>query len=103
MPEASVPSRFLEEVPPQLVEELGGSRQRASSAGFSRAAAPSTGGQGRSVLHRQRADPTHYSYEDEDQSAALNPAPVKPKTAAPLPDYNSTDNIPPVLSSPGQK
>ncbi len=26
MPEASVPSRFLEEVPPQLVEELGGSR-----------------------------------------------------------------------------
>ena len=28
MPEASVPSRFLEEVPPQLVEELGGSRRR---------------------------------------------------------------------------
>jgi DNA helicase II / ATP-dependent DNA helicase PcrA len=27
MPEASVPSRFLEEVPPQLVEELGGSRR----------------------------------------------------------------------------
>jgi superfamily I DNA/RNA helicase len=28
MPEASVPSRFLEKVPPQLVEELGGSRRR---------------------------------------------------------------------------
>ena len=40
MPEASVPSRFLEEVPPQLVEELGGSRRRAlasSAAGVSRA------------------------------------------------------------------
>ncbi len=41
MPEASVASRFLEEVPPRLVEELGGSRRRASSdgglyAGFSR-------------------------------------------------------------------
>jgi len=103
MPEASVPSRFLEEVPPQLVEELGGSRQRASSAGFSRAAAPSTGGQGRSVLHRQRADPTHYSYEDEDQSAAWNPARVKPKTAAPLANYNSIDNIAEFFASRGKK
>ncbi len=103
MPEASVPSRFLEEVPPQLVEELGGSRQRASSAGFSRAAAPSTGGQGRSVLHRQRAEPTHYSYEDEDQSAAWNPARVKPKTAAPLANYNSIDNIAEFFASRGKK
>ncbi len=31
MPEASVPSRFLEEVPMALVEELGGSRRRAAS------------------------------------------------------------------------
>ena len=31
MPEASVPSRFLEEVPPQLVEELGGSRGAAQA------------------------------------------------------------------------
>jgi len=28
MPEASVPSRFLEEVPPQLVEELAGAATR---------------------------------------------------------------------------
>jgi len=41
MPEASVPSRFLDEVPMQLVEEMGGARRRASStAGFSRAGAP---------------------------------------------------------------
>ena len=53
MPEASVPSRFLEEVPPQLVEELGGSRRRASSvrllvllAGLSRAGVPAPHGQG---------------------------------------------------------
>src|SRR5260221_14146698 len=46
MPEASGPSRFLEEVPPQLADEAGGSRQRATSAGFSRAAEPSTSGFG---------------------------------------------------------
>ncbi|MGA9474040.1 MAG: UvrD-helicase domain-containing protein, partial [Terriglobales bacterium] len=33
MPEASVPSRFLEEVPAELVEELGGARRRATSGG----------------------------------------------------------------------
>src|SRR6266853_530907 len=77
MPEASVPSRFLEEVPPQLVEEIGGSRRRASSAaGVSRTGAPSTGAQGRSAANAHRAESTHYSYEDEDQSAAWNPARV---------------------------
>src|SRR5258707_14804614 len=37
MPEASVPSRFLDEVPVELVEEMGGSRKRASGTGYSRA------------------------------------------------------------------
>ncbi len=102
LPEASVPSRFLEEVPPQLVEELGGSRRRGSSAassvagfssaaGFSRAGAPAP--------HQQRP---HYSYEDEDQSAAWNPARVKPK-AAPLQSYNSIDNIAEFFASRGKK
>jgi DNA helicase-2/ATP-dependent DNA helicase PcrA len=96
MPEASVPSRFLEEVPPQLVEELGGSRQRPSSvAGLSRAGAPAP--------HRHRAESTHYSYEDEDQSAAWNPARVKPKTATPLANYNSIDNIAEFFASKGKK
>ena len=104
MPEASVPSRFLEEVPPQLVEELGGSRRRASSAaGLSRAGAPSTGAQGRSAPHTHRADSTHYSYEDEDQSATWNPARVKPKTATPLANYNSIDNIAEFFASRGKK
>jgi DNA helicase-2/ATP-dependent DNA helicase PcrA len=104
MPEASVPSRFLEEVPPQLVEELGGSRQRASSAaGVSRAGAPSTGAQGRSAAHRHHGGSAHYSYEDEDQSAAWNPARVKPKTPAPLTNYNSIDNIAEFFASRGKK
>jgi DNA helicase-2/ATP-dependent DNA helicase PcrA len=96
MPEASVPSRFLEEVPPQLVEELGGSQRRASSAaGLSRAGAPAP--------HRHRAESTHYSYEDEDQSATWNPARVKPKTVTPLANYNSIDNIAEFFASRGKK
>ncbi len=101
MPEASVPSRFLEEVPPQLVEELGGSRRRGSSpsassaAGVSRAGAPAP--------HGQRAESAHYSYEDEDQSAAWNPARVKPKTPTPLRNYNSIDNIAEFFASRGKK
>src|SRR6266478_5265645 len=104
MPEASVPSRFLEEVPPQLVEEMGGSRRRASSAGrLSRAGAPSTDAQGRSAPHKHRAESTHYSYEDEDQSATWNPARVKPKTTTPLRNYNSIDNIAEFFASRGKK
>ncbi len=96
MPEASVPSRFLEEVPPQLVEELGGSRRRTSSAtGLSRAGAPAP--------HRHRAESAHYAYEDEDQSATWNPARVKPKTAVPLESYNSIDNIAEFFASRGKK
>ena len=108
MPEASVPSRFLDEVPPQLVEEMGGSRRRTSSgsgysAGYSREAAHSTGAQGRSAPHRHRAESAHYSYEDEDQSAVWNPAKVKPKTATPLANYNSIDNIAEFFASRGKK
>ena len=98
MPEASVPSRFLEEVPPQLVEELGGSRRRASStAGFSRAGAPASHGQ----RPRQQRESAHYSYEDEDQSAVWNPERVRPKT--PIASYNSIDNIAEFFASRGKK
>jgi DNA helicase-2/ATP-dependent DNA helicase PcrA len=96
MPEASVPSRFLEEVPPQLVEEMGGSRRRVSSAaGLSRTRV--------SAPHVQRAESAHYSYEDEDQSATWNPARVKPKAATPLGNYNSIDNIAEFFVSRGKK
>jgi DNA helicase-2/ATP-dependent DNA helicase PcrA len=102
MPEASVPSRFLEEVPARLVEEMGGSRRRASSAAGSAAGFSRTGV---SAPHKQRAEATHYSYEDEDQSAIWNPARVKPKakTATPLGNYNSIDNIAEFFASRGKK
>ena len=101
MPEASVPSRFLEEVPPRLVEELGGSRRSAGRVG--------TGRVGTGALARPAgrspapAESTHYSYEDEDQSAAWNPARVKPKKPTPLANYNSIDNIAEFFASRGKK
>jgi len=98
MPEASVPSRFLEEVPSQLVEEMGGSRRRASAdAGDARASRP------RPHEHLRQRESAHYSYEDEDQSAAWNPARVKPKQATPLGNYNSIDNIAEFFASRGKK
>jgi DNA helicase II / ATP-dependent DNA helicase PcrA len=68
MPEASMPSRFLEEVPPALLEDLSGGQQRASSWGGY--AASST--QQPSWMRRREYDDgfeasRHYSYEDEDQ------------------------------------
>jgi DNA helicase II / ATP-dependent DNA helicase PcrA len=103
MPEASVPSRFLEEVPPHLVEELGGSRR---SAGRSATGRVGTGSfvrpTGRGIA-RSESETTHYSYEDEDQSAAWDPERVKPKTATPLTSYNSIDNIAEFFASRGKK
>src|SRR6266852_5813999 len=96
MPEASVPSRFLDEVPPQLVEEMGGARRSTGRVGTGALARPA----GRSPA---AADSTHYSYEDEDQSATWNPARVKPKTATPLRNYNSIDNIAEFFASRGKK
>jgi DNA helicase-2/ATP-dependent DNA helicase PcrA len=49
------------------------------------------------------AESTHYSYEDEDQSAAWNPARLKPKTVTPLANYNSIDNIAEFFASRGKK
>jgi DNA helicase-2/ATP-dependent DNA helicase PcrA len=103
MPEASVPSRFLEEVPPPLVEELGGSRRRASSARGASSTFSSTAGSSRTRVSAPHTQSTHYSYEDEDQSAAWNPARVKAKTATPLRNYNSIDNIAEFFVSRGKK
>ena len=95
MPEASVPSRFLDEVPMELVEEMGGGRRKttsSSASSFSRAGAPAPHGQS-----------VHYSYEDEDQSASWNPARVKAKTPSPVRNYNSIDNIAEFFTSRGKK
>jgi DNA helicase II / ATP-dependent DNA helicase PcrA len=111
MPEASVPSRFLEEVPMQLVEELGGPRRRSS--GYSErpsyAVRPGANDFERDASGRRAAsygsETTHYSYEDEDQSASWDPARVtsEAKTARPLRSYNSIDNIAEFFASRGKK
>ena len=72
MPDASVASRFLEEVPSRLVEDLGSPAERP-------AFRSQYGGGNR--WGKKRDDDfggeRHYSYEDEDQSGATPPA--KPK------------------------
>jgi DNA helicase-2/ATP-dependent DNA helicase PcrA len=94
LPEASVPSRFLEEVPAELVEELGGSRRKRDS---SRARVP--------ALHEPEQQ-AHYAYEDEDQSSANWNARGKqraPTTAYSGRSYNSIDNIAEFFASRGKK
>ena len=88
LPEASVPSRFLEEVPADLVEELGGSRNGGRS---SRAGAPAP-----------HSGQSHYAYEDEDQSAVWSGRPKSRQTTS-APKYNSIDNIAEFFASRGKK
>ena len=85
MPEASVASRFLEEVPSRLVEDLGSppapfSRgEYGSRAGAYATPYPRGGGRfGKGVEEGER----HYSYEDEDQSSAAATGAAKG-----VPDY----------------
>jgi len=99
LPEASVPSRFLEEVPVGLVEELGGSRGRATStyaSGRTRT--------GVSAPHRDEHTSSHYSYEDEDQSAAwIRERAERAKPTYSGKSYNSIDNIAEFFASRGKK
>jgi DNA helicase-2/ATP-dependent DNA helicase PcrA len=92
MPDATVPSRFLEEVPAPLLEELGTSSRARQAASY------------------QSADfgERHYSYEDEDQSAPSSvgrqPAHSKPRNGGYSgPKYNSIDNIADFFASRGKK
>ena len=96
MPEASVPSRFLEEVPMQLVEELGG---RVGSGRVGTGLRPVQAGRRPAAFD----ETTHYSYEDEDQSASWDPARVRRKAAPPARTYNSIDNIAEFFASRGKK
>ncbi len=99
LPEASIPSRFLEEVPPQLIEEVGGNRRKAARTGTS----PSY----------DQYSSTHYSYEDEDQSSSWqdrrkdasgrNAASYAKKAATSNPKYNSIGNIAEFFASRGKK
>jgi DNA helicase-2/ATP-dependent DNA helicase PcrA len=98
LPEASVPSRFLEEVPPQLMEEIGGSRRSS----------------------RREEEPAfvasdedrHYSYEDEDQSESARSRlgrslaqekQYSTKRSGASSQYQSIDNIAEFFASRGKK
>ena len=99
LPEASVPSRFLEEVPAALIEELGRSRARAGTA----SQAVQAGRRPAAYDSESR----HYSYEDEDQSASWHANTRQPErtskqtTAARA--YNSIENIAEFFASRGKK
>ncbi|HEY4903114.1 MAG TPA: UvrD-helicase domain-containing protein [Candidatus Sulfotelmatobacter sp.] len=99
MPEASVPSRFLEEVPAPLLEELGTSRRstaRVGTAASGRLAGRSPAG--------SDSGATHYSYEDEDQSMSWQGHQNNTRQkATPAPPYNSIENIAEFFASRGKK
>jgi len=69
VPEASIPSRFLEEVPEPLIENLGNRSPRWSTPGYR----PSFGA---SRSHRRPGETgeTHFNYEDESQEVPRAPA-----------------------------
>ena len=74
LPEASVPSRFLEEVPAPLIEELGSGKTRVGTAAFGRPA-----GRSPATLDTESA---HYSYEDEDQTCQGSRGDSRPRPAS---------------------
>jgi DNA helicase-2/ATP-dependent DNA helicase PcrA len=118
LPEASVPSRFLEEVPLTLVEELGA--RRSTGVSVRRAAEG-----GRSQTSYYDSGTSHYSYEDEDQSASWSRGGAGPqdsrfterdpstmlragsanpaKSTVPARPYNSIENIAEFFASRGKK
>jgi DNA helicase II / ATP-dependent DNA helicase PcrA len=103
LPEASVPSRFLEEVPAPLIEELGGRRAARTGTGY-----VGTAALGRPAGRSPAAydGDSHYSYEDEDQSASWkrSAAPAsRQKPTAPAKPYNSIENIAEFFASRGKK
>jgi DNA helicase-2/ATP-dependent DNA helicase PcrA len=120
LPEASIPSRFLEEIPAELLEEFG--RGRAGRAGAGRTLASDNSqraGQirrtGMSGAHsqsrrpdsrsdqnsHQNSDP-QYAYEDEDQSANWVEKPQRAQASSSA-KYNSIDNIAEFFASRGKK
>ena len=92
VPEASVPSRFLEEVPPQLIENLGNRNPGWSTPAYS---------SGRS-FQRAGSEPAHFNYEDESQeiphavpssSPRFGSTPRDKSAQAPPRPEHSVDNI----------
>jgi DNA helicase-2/ATP-dependent DNA helicase PcrA len=118
LPEPSVPSRFLEEVPAPLIEELGGRRAPRAGTGHVGTGSGGMAAPGRPAGRSSAAydrEGAHYSYEDEDQSADWqgsrgdNPrlsGGAKPRSFvsnAPARPYNSIENIAEFFATRGKK
>ncbi len=116
MPDVSVPSRFLEEVPSRLIEDLGGpaARPQFSGSKFSGTAYATPYPRGRHGQQDAIEDGgRHFSYEDEDQSASSSsnarPTANKFSTTRVAPDSRavsangSVDNIANFFAARGQK
>ena len=86
MPEASVPSRFLEEVPQELMQDLGSPRERSQKY-------PSS----------DYGGSRHYAYEDEDQRPQYGRQKTPQRSNYEGPSYNSIDNIAEFFASRGKK
>ena len=88
MPEASTPSRFLDEIPPRLLEDIGSPRSS-----------------GRATADEDHYADQHYAYEDEDQSftTRYSQAQQKVRNGYSGPKYNSIDNISEFFAARGKK
>ena len=97
MPEASIPSRFLEEVPGRLVEDLGSppAQPRFSSSSYSTPYPQRDDRFGASRLRREDSE-RHFSYEDESQESSTTrtgSSPVRQQTPSQQTPSRSLDNI----------
>jgi DNA helicase-2/ATP-dependent DNA helicase PcrA len=89
MPEASMPSRFLEEIPSHLLEDLTRG-QRPSSGAYAARYGSS---------RDQWESPRHYNYEDEDQRTVSRTAPAGNRQSGNARPAGSLDNIAQFFSS----
>ena len=70
MPESSTPSRFLEEVPPKLIEDLGSPASYGGALDYRNAYATPYPQRRRFGAGDNEGSERHYSYEDESQDAS---------------------------------
>jgi DNA helicase-2/ATP-dependent DNA helicase PcrA len=102
MPEASIASRFLEEIPPQLLDDLGAPRRSAWSETDRVTRAPGVAQAPSRAGSDDDYSSTHYDYESEDQRPAY-PRQQRAAYSNSHPTYNSIDNIAEFFASRGKK
>jgi ATP-dependent DNA helicase UvrD/PcrA len=91
-PEQSVPSRFLEEVPNQLVENLGGRSPAWAVPAYGNGRGSSYGAN-RRRSQTDEYDSRHYNYEDESQEVTRISSSQNSTPKSKSPESNSIDNI----------